>query len=155
MKKRKFHFKMKKTLWLISLNVLLVFFLAILCLDNYLYQIQREERLSKVENYNDFTMTFHEENRCQNHQIMNINNQKLIYNCIEQIYIHYGSVTIFLNYALENNYITLDDILSHTIKIDNKENKDIKVYLYENKKTNSSFTISISEEEIIFKPVKS
>lgn len=155
MKKRKFHFKMKKTLWLISLNVLLVFFLAILCLDNYLYQIQREERLSKVENYNDFTMTFHEENRCQNHQIMNINNQKLIYNCIDQIYIHYGSVTIFLNYALENNYITLDDILSHTIKIDNKENKDIKVYLYENKKTNSSFTISISEEEIIFKPVKS
>lgn len=155
MKKRKIYFKIKQTMLLISLNVLLIFFLAILCLSNYLYQIQREERLSKLENYNDFTMTFHEENRCQNHQVMNIDNKKLFFNCIDQIYVHYGSVTIFLNYALENNYITLNDILTHTIKIDNKENKDIKVYLYENKKANSSFTISVSEEEIIFKPVES
>ncbi len=153
MKKTRFRFKLRKTIIFISLTIMLLFFLAVLSLDNYLYKIQREERLSKIENYSEFTITVNEEKRCQNRKIIDIGNKSLNFYCFDQVYIHYGSVTIFLIDALKNNYITIEDILSHTTKIeDGLKNGGVNVYIYENKKSNTIFAINVDQSSITFKP---
>ena len=115
-------------------------------LDKYLYQIQQTEWLSKLENYDNFTMSIRTQNRCQKREIMQYNDKKIVFDCIEQVYVHYGTITIFLTDALNENYITIDSILSHMIKERNQKN----LYLYRNQKLDIEFYIRITEEEIIF-----
>ena len=146
MKKKKRFTNIKTTVILTSF---LLFFLLSLCvfsLDKYLYQIQQTEWLSKLENYDNFTMSIRTQNRCQKREIMQYNGKKIVFDCIEQVYVHYGSITIFLTDALKENYITIDSILSHMIKERNQKN----LYLYRNQKLDIEFYIRITEEEIIF-----
>ena len=100
MKKKKRFTNIKTTVILTSF---LLFFLLSLCvfsLDKYLYQIQQTEWLSKLENYDNFTMSIRPQNRCQKREIMQYNDKKIVFDCIEQVYVHYGTITIFLTDAL-------------------------------------------------------
>ena len=152
MKKNKKINTTKKTIYVLSFSLFLLLALVIFSLDNYLFTIQRIERLSKLENYDNFTMTAHFENRCQNHEIMRFDEKKLYYDCIDQIYIHYGSISLFLEEALEKVYITIESLLSHTIKMPSQE-KDSSIYLYQNIRKNICFEIYIDDTSIIFRPV--
>ena len=153
MKKKKMH--SKKTVVLLSFFLFLLLVVVVFSLDNYLYVIQRKERLSKLDNYDNFTMTAHFENRCQDREIMEVDEKKIVFSCIDQIYIHYGSVSLFLEDALNNEYITIDSLLSHTIKRSNKEKEDTDLYYYQNMRENISFEILIDEVSVVFRPVQS
>lgn len=154
MKKNKKISATKKTIALLSFSLFLILALVIFSLDNYLFTIQRTERLSKLENYDNFTMTANFEKRCQNHEIMTIDGKKLYYDCIDQIYVHYGSISLFLEEALEKEYITIESLLSHTIKMPSKE-ETTSIYLYQNTRKNLCFEIYIDETSITFRPVVS
>ena len=147
--------KPKRVIYLLSFCLFLLLVFIIFSLDNYLFTIQRTERLSKLENYDNFTMTAHFENRCQNHEIMTIDEKTLYYECIDQIYIHYGSMSVFLKEALEKEYVTIESILSHTIKISSQEEGSSTVYLYQNTRKGINFEIYITDTSITFKPVQS
>ena len=141
--KKKFtHLKM--TLLLTSFLLFLLLSLCVFTLDKYLYQFQRTEWLSKIDNYDNFTLTMLPQNRCQKREIMEYENKKIIFDCIEQVYVHYGSITLFLEEALKKNYITIDSILSHTIK------EDKNLYFYQNQKLNMKFYIRLTDNEILF-----
>ncbi len=155
MKKPKHRFKIKKTFYLVSIFIFLLFALVTFSLNNYLFTIQRTERLSKLENYENFTMTANFESRCQNHEIMTIDDKKIYYECIDQIYIHYGTISLFLQEALEKEYITIESILSHTIKMPSKKEESFSIYLYQNTRKNLCFEIFIDENSIVFRPVES
>lgn len=152
MKKNKKINTTKKTIYVLSFSLFLILTLVVFSLDNYLFTIQRTERLSKLENYDNFTMTANFEKRCQNHEIMRFDEKKLYYDCIDQIYIHYGSISLFLEEALEKEYITIESLLSHTIKMPSQE-KDSSIYLYQNTRKNICFEIYIDDTSIIFRPV--
>ena len=149
MKKKKMH--SKKTFVLLSFFLFLLLVVAVFSLDNYLYVIQRKERLSKLDNYDNFTMTAYFENRCQDREVMEVDEKKIIFSCIDQIYIHYGSVSLFLEDALNNEYITIDSLLSHTIKRSNKA-EATALYYYQNTRKNINFEILIDETSIVFRP---
>ena len=144
----------KKTFWLLFISLFLLLVLDVVGLNQYLYTVQRIDRFENRED-DDFFLSFSLETRPQTTYRTTVSSHAIYYEGIDQIYIHYGSVSLFLEDALNNEYITIDSLLSHTIKRSNKEEEDTDLYYYQNTRENISFEILIDEVSIVFRPVQS
>lgn len=145
MKKRKIRFtKLKCTILFIVLFFLFLIAFLSFNLERQLYEMQKEKRLQKVEDFNMFEISYHEQNRCQKKEIFVYQDVSYSYDCLENVFVSFGSTKITLKEAITKNYITLDMILQKMMKWE----YDIPdALLYTKKKTTFDYQIIVREND--------
>ena len=134
--------KTKRVVWLIFFLVVLLLFLATVGLQNYLYRIQQDERLSGVENYLDYKITVREQNRKEKKLRFQYNNDNYYYDGIDEIFISYGSTTAFLEEIIEKEYLMLKNILDSMVFVDSDEDH-VDWYVHNSSYPEQRFIIQI------------
>jgi len=152
-KKKKLH-TLKQNIWLIALILTLGILLTSLFLQKYLFQIQTIERLQNVEDYSNYIITFIPQKRTTTQKRFSYKNINYYYQGIEQIYVSYGTTTIFLQDALQKEYLGLKSIIKNmTIKENDEMSSNEKIYIHNSSSTNKSFqikTISYENYQDVF-----
>lgn len=143
---KKFIRQKRKFFFLFFLFMALLFILIYFSLMNYLYQIQRTERLSKLDEDETYTLSYSKQNRCKTSYIFTYDNYKYYYDCLNEVYISYGSTGVFLQDALNNKYVTLDDLITDTVKKTVNSNKTI--YYHHSSIEGKSYKIAIEDQTI-------
>ena len=138
--------KCKNFFWGLIFLLLGLALLAFLSFDKYLLTLQKDYRLAKIERYDNFTMSLQKENRCTLKKIGEVKETEIFYYCLERVYIHYGSTTEILEVALQNDLISISDILSHTTRVE----KDF--YHYKNTKQETEFYLYFTNNQLILMP---
>ena len=88
--------KTKRVAWVLFFFVVLLLFVTTLGLQNYLYRIQQDERLSGIDNYLDYNISVRTQNRREKKFKFQYENDNYYYDGIDEIFISYGSTTAFL-----------------------------------------------------------
>lgn len=141
-RRREKYLKKQKHLVIYTILLILIVILLLgLLLDKHLYDLQREERISKIEDYRNFHLSYQEQNRCKLEEKFQIEDTTIYYDCLEEVYIKYGSTLTTLKDVMESGYLTVKDILSQT-----KEGED-GIYYHSATKDAMGYQIKLIENE--------
>lgn len=143
--KRKEIKKCKTFTLLIVLLTFLSLVLTAFSLQLYLYQIQKEERLGKVEEYDNFILTVVKQKRQVKKLQFQYKNCNYYFDGIEEIYISYGSTKVFLEEAIKEEYINIEDIIINCNLVEEEGNN--KTYIHKSNDEKKSYQIKIEEKE--------
>lgn len=141
---------------LVSLFIICIIFLV---LTNYLHVIRNKERLLRVEDYSKFSISYNKQNRCKETKKFTFSYydgtvDTYYYQCMYDVYLSYGSTTISLENALNNEYINFHEVLDGSRKVFSKDN--VAIY---NSRKGSKYQYSImvitkdEGRDIIFAPL--
>jgi len=144
-KKKKYLKHQKRFLMLIFLFLVLCLSFLVISLESYLYDLQRIERLSKVKDYNDYNLTYTTQNRCEKKKRFTVDNITYVYDCLDNVYLSYGSTKVTLEEILTKKYLTLND-LKKNMKYDSSD-EVYETYVYYPTKNKIGYKLSIDELE--------
>jgi len=137
--------KLKKKFFLAICGSFFIIFFLLVLLNSYLFEIQKEERLSKKSDFKNYKITYIKENRCQKKERIKKENISYIFDCLDMVYVTFGTTKITLEEAIEKNYLDLATLLENTTLIGKEENASI--YEKKPKKEEDPYLIKILEEE--------
>lgn len=130
-KKNQFIKKMKRKFILgIGIALFLITTFAFL-LNQYLFFIQKEERLSKKTDFKDFSISYLKQNRCEKIPRIEKNDVVYYFDCLDMVYVSFGETKISFEEAIERGYLTLPNLLDSTTF----KNKEEESSVYEKRKT--------------------
>lgn len=136
--------KQKKIVYMGLILSIVLAILVLLIFNNFLFYIQRMERLSKVEDNNGIvTLRYKKQANCQDRYVYTIDDTMVYYDCLDTVYISYGNTTAFLENALKRKYVTLEDLTKNTWQ----EKLESNLTLYYDNKKESPFTLLVDERE--------
>lgn len=145
--------KTKRIAWVLFFFVVLLLLVTTLGLQNYLYRIQQDERLSGIDNYLDYNITVRTQNRREKKCQFQYETDNYYYDGIDAIFISYGSTTAFLKEMIEKEYLTLNDIIKNMVLIPTSE-ENVSWYVHNSSYEDQRFIIQIVEydsyRDIIF-----
>ncbi len=116
--------KTRRRFWLFLMFLFLVIFFLCLLLEYYLYEMQRRDRILKVTDYSTYVLTYQKQNRCQTRTIFFLDSVEYRYDCLDNIYLTYGTTETTLEEVFTNGYVTLDVFLSKMQKLETEEGKE-------------------------------
>ncbi len=149
-KKSSIFIKLKLKFVLLLFTIFFILFLFSFLLLNYLYDVQRIERLEKIEDYTDFVLSYDELNRCVNKDAFTLDNTTFIYECVDEVYLYYGSTKATLEEVLKSHYLSLDDILKSMKKNTNyDENTTLYTRIPTDKRKGYQFEVETQENSSI------
>ncbi len=130
------------------LFILLFFLLAIVVFfSSYLFQMQRFERLRKISNFQDFTISVKDSSVCETSFRFVVHDVSYYYDCIDTIYLAYGSTKTTLNELLSLGYFELKDILRF-LKKQSTEKENVTNYILSSFSSSLIFEVETNEDEI-------
>ena len=83
-------------------------------LNGYLFDLQKESRLSKKKEFNDFELYYTKNSRCETKEQFKIDSVTYFYDCLDIVYLKYGETELTLKEAMEKEYINLKMLLEST-----------------------------------------
>ncbi len=116
MKKTKCLRQQKKCMFYLLLIELFVVGSICLFLNYYLHAIQRQERISKITDYTSYTLTYETQKRCQTKEKFSYDGYTYYYDCMNEVFLNYGSTQMTLKEAITKEYLTLNDLTNHLKK---------------------------------------
>lgn len=144
-KKNKYLKHQKRVILFFSLFLFLCLSFLVISLESYLYELQREERLSKVKDYNNYVLSYTTQNRCEKKEKFTVDNITYIYDCLDNIYLSYGTTKVTLEEILTLRYLTLKDLIKN-MKYDSSD-EIYETYVYYPTKNKIGYKLSIDELE--------
>lgn len=157
-KKRKKYFKgIKRFYFLIIVWLLFVVALIFFLLDSRLYEAQKKERLSKIKDFTDFVLIYEPQRRCEFRKRWDYKNITYYYDCIDHIFLKYGSIVVTLQEMIENDFLVIDEVINKMEKESTEGN--ITTYKMKSSSNQKGFLLVVGGTEegnfdIIFKPLE-
>lgn len=145
-KKNVFVKKSKRKLFFLFFFFLLLLFFLFFFLEYRLYELQREERLLKVKDYTSYTLSYQKQNRCQKREVFSKENTHYYYDCLDNVYLTYGSVETTLEEVILNDLLSLDVLLSRMQKWDS-EIEGITEYTKASTNVSMGYKILVDERD--------
>ncbi len=143
--------KQKRSIFLLFLGLCLLTVLLVFLLNYYLYCLQRLERIEKIDDYTDYTISYYEQNRCQTKEKFKYDGYTYYYDCLENVYLNYGSTQMTLEEAITGEYLSLSSFISN-LKVEYQENQI--VYTKSASSITSGYQVIITEtNDVIIKAV--
>ncbi len=127
------------TILFLSLSILCLFFV----LEGYLFCIQKDSRLSKKEEFNDFELHYSTNNRCEVKEIFKKESITYFYDCLDIVYLKYGEIELRLEEAIEKEYINLKMLLESTT-FDGREGES-SIYISKPHRGKEPYKIKLTE----------
>lgn len=131
--------------WLTIVLILLILIVTTLSLQQYLYRIQINERIRKVEDYTDFVLTILPQKRKTKIYQFEYENTRFYFDGIEQVYINYKTTKIFFEEAIKRRLLSINDVISHCIL--EKEDENVKTYHHINIDDSKNYFVTLIEED--------
>ena len=132
----------KRVAWVLFFFVVLLLFVTTLGLQNYLYRIQQDERLTGIDNYLDYNISVRTQNRREKKFKFQYENDNYYYDGIDEIFISYGSTTAFLEEIITKKYLALKDIINNMVLIPTEE-ENVSWYVHNSSQEDQRFIIQI------------
>ena len=112
--------KQKRSIFLLFLGLCLLTVLLVFLLNYYLYCLQRLERIEKIDDYMDYTISCHKQNRCQVKEKFWYDGYTYYYDCLENVFLNYGTTQMTLEEAIMGEYLSLNRFVSN-LKVEYQE----------------------------------
>lgn len=142
--------KQKRTVYLILIFILGCIFVLSFFLNTYLLKLQRKERLEKIGDYTSYELSYEPQKRCQLKEKFTFEDKTFYFDCVDEVYLSYGSTKMTLEEALKNKYLTFDDLTTGLFE----EETDEEIF-YEHDKTKTTqeyrFVVNKEKSTITFK----
>lgn len=110
MKGKNYLAKPKKAVYFILLFILGCLLILSFFLNTYLLKLQRKERLEKIDDYTTYELSYEPQKRCQLKEKFVFEDKTFYFDCVDEVYLSYGSTKMTLEEALKNKYLTFDDL---------------------------------------------
>ena len=134
--------KVRELFVLIFVILSFALILTSLAMQKYLYDIQVNERLSKVEDYEDYSIMLKLQKRDKRHRYLTLDNDTYYLDGVEEVYIKYGSTVAFLSDVLEKKYLSIDDLIKNMKEV-NTTSDDDTFYFHKPNKNHEGYIIEI------------
>lgn len=134
--------KVRELFVLVFIILSFALILTSLAMQKYLYDIQVNERLSKVEDYEDYSVMLKLQKRDKRHKYLTLDNDTYYLDGVEEVYIKYGSTVAFLSDVLEKKYLSIDDLIKNMKEV-NTTSDDDTFYFHKPNKNNEGYIIEI------------
>lgn len=133
----------KSFTWLIIVFILLLLTVCTLSLQQYLYHIQTEERIRKIEDATDFVITIHPQKRSTKTYQFEHENTYYYFEGIEQVYVSYGTTKIFFEDAIKKGLISIKSVINNCVL--ETEEANYKKYQHINKDNSKNYYVTVIE----------
>lgn len=105
--------RVKRRVFLLFLGLCLLTAFLVFLLNYYLYCLQRVERIEKIDDYTSYTISYHKQNRCQVKEKFRYDGYTYYYDCLENVYLNYGSTQMTLEEAITGEYLSLSRFIAN------------------------------------------
>ena len=150
MKKTNYLAKQKRTVYLLLIFILGCILVLSFFLNTYLLELQRKERLEKIGDYTNYELSYEPQKRCQLKEKFIFEDKTFYFDCVDEVYLSYGSTKMTLEEALKNKYLTFEDLTTGLFE----EETDEEIF-YEHDKTKTTqeyrFVVNKEKSTITFK----
>lgn len=146
MEYKHFFKKRRKSIWLLMFGLFASIALILLQIDFYLFSIQRKERFQDISDFSSFHLSYYAQKRCQKKKRFQVGTDTYFYDCLENVYITYGSTKFTLEEIMKSEKLNLDGLLFYTIKW-NTDVENIKEYVFHATKNDIGYKITVEELE--------
>ena len=72
--------------------------------------VDEKERLEKIDDYTTYELSYEPQKRCQLKEKFVFEDKTFYFDCVDEVYLSYGSTKMTLEEALKNKYLTFDDL---------------------------------------------
>lgn len=135
--------RQKRTVYFILIFILTSVLLLTFFLNTYLLNLQRKERLQKINDYTEYELLYEPQKRCQLKNKFVFEGYTYVFSCVDEVYLSYGSTKMTLEEALENKYLTFKDL---TLSLTMTKNDMETIYTHHKSKTSSAYCFVLNEE---------
>ena len=142
--------KQKRRMYFVLIFILTCILILSFFLNTYLLELQRKERMDKISDYTDYELMYEPQNRCQVKNKFTFEEYTYLFNCVDEVYLSYGSTKMTLEEALENHYLTFKDL---TIGLVEEETDEELIYTHDKTKNSKGYQFIVNklEKTVTFK----
>lgn len=144
----------RKILFVPVLFIILVALL--LCLAySHLLEVGRKERLRKLENYEDYVLTYEKQDICEFRKMFVVGNVTFYFDCIDNLTLSYGSTKTDLYEVMNLGYLHVKDFVKNLNVVKKQEN--VTKYIHESTKESPTYEVEVREngelKDVIIKAI--
>ena len=138
--------KRRKSIFLLMFGLFFAIALILLQIDFYLFSIQRKARFQDISDFTTFHLSYYGQKRCQEKKRFQVGTDTYYYDCLENVYMTYGSTKFTLEEVMKSGNLNLEGLLFYTIKWDT-DTENIKEYIFNPTKNDVGYKITVEEVE--------
>ena len=105
---------------------------------------KRKERLEKIGDYTSYELSYEPQKRCQLKEKFTFEDKTFYFDCVDEVYLSYGSTKMTLEEALKNKYLTFADL---TTGLFEEETDEEIFYEHEKTKTTQEYRFVVNKEK--------